>query len=186
QLRQREPGVVEALEGLGLQRPVLLAVVDLVVERKPGGLQRFEIAPDRPGRDARPLGEVVDGQPARRLEVAQDRPLPDDFGITRHETRVLSLVYFATVTVPVAVEALPEASVQRTVSVWSRPLPKPERSARSSTCCASTTCQSTLEFPSPRPLTGSLLATAIAHTGSPDRTDPGELTPTATHLWFGA
>ena len=84
QFREREPGVVQAPERLGLERPVALAVVDLVEEREPGGLQRLEIAADRPRRDAGARREIVDRQPARRFEVAQDRPLPDDFGVARH------------------------------------------------------------------------------------------------------
>ena len=60
QLREREAGVVEPPERLLLERPVLLAVVDFVEQRKPGRLQRFEVAADRARRDAGALGEVVD------------------------------------------------------------------------------------------------------------------------------
>ena len=84
QLREGEPGIVEAAERLRLERPVALAVVEFVEQREPGGLQRLEIAADRPRRDAGARGEVVDGEPARRFEVAQDRPLADDFGVARH------------------------------------------------------------------------------------------------------
>src|SRR5262249_9142678 len=78
QLCEREAGVVEMLERPGLELPVLLAVMDFVEEREAHRLQRLEIAPDRAGRDLRPLREVVDRQAPRGLELAQDRPLPDD------------------------------------------------------------------------------------------------------------
>ena len=81
-LREREPGVVEAAEGALLERPVLLAVVNFVEEREAGRLEGLEVASDRARRDAGPLGEVVNRRPARRLEVPEDRPLPDDFGVT--------------------------------------------------------------------------------------------------------
>ena len=84
QLRQREAGLVEPAERPLLEHPVALAVVQVVVEREPGGLQRLEIAADGPGRHAGPLRQVVDRQPPRRLEVAQDRPLADDFGVAGH------------------------------------------------------------------------------------------------------
>jgi hypothetical protein len=81
-LGQREPGVVEATERALLQRPVLLAVMRFVEQRKPGRLQRLEVAPDGAGRDAGALGQIVDGDPARRFQVAENRPLPDDLGVT--------------------------------------------------------------------------------------------------------
>src|SRR6185503_7355504 len=85
QLRDREPGFVETTEGALLQRPVLLAVVHFVEERKAGRLQRLEIAPDGSRGDAGPSGEVVDRDPSRRLEIAEDRPLADDFSVPRHD-----------------------------------------------------------------------------------------------------
>ena len=54
QLREREAGVVEPPERLGFERPVALAVDQLVEQREPGRLQRFEVAADRPRRDAGP------------------------------------------------------------------------------------------------------------------------------------
>jgi hypothetical protein len=66
------------------ERPVLLALVRLVEQRKAGSLERLEIAADRPRRDTGAGGEIVDGQPPRRFEVAQDRPLTNDFGVARH------------------------------------------------------------------------------------------------------
>ena len=52
QLGEVEAGLVEAPERALLERPVALAVVDLVEERKSGFLERFEVAADRPRRDA--------------------------------------------------------------------------------------------------------------------------------------
>ena len=65
QLREREAGLVEATERTLLEHPVALAVVKIVVQRKAGCLQRFEVAADRPRRDAGPLRQVVDRQPTR-------------------------------------------------------------------------------------------------------------------------
>ena len=76
-------GVVEAAERALLERPVALAVVEFVEEREAGVLQRLEIAPDRPRRDAGPRARSSIVSAARRLEVAQDRPLADDFSVAR-------------------------------------------------------------------------------------------------------
>src|SRR5262249_38021086 len=47
QLRERETGGVQPPERLGFESPVALAVDHFVEQRKPGRLQRFEIAADR-------------------------------------------------------------------------------------------------------------------------------------------
>ena len=60
QLRQREASVVQPAKGLLLERPVLLAVMQLVEQRESRLLQRIEVAPDRPRGDTGLPGEVVD------------------------------------------------------------------------------------------------------------------------------
>ena len=53
QLGEIEARVVETAEGALLELPVALALVHFVEERKARLLERLEIAPDGPGRDAR-------------------------------------------------------------------------------------------------------------------------------------
>ena len=84
QLGQREACLVEPLESAMFERPVFFSVVGFVEQRKACRLQRLEVATDRSRRDAGARRQVVDREPARRFEVAQDRPLPDDFGVPRH------------------------------------------------------------------------------------------------------
>ena len=67
QLRQRESGVVQTPERALLERPVLLAVVDFIEEREPGSLQRFQIAPDGPRRDAGTLGRARRSSPGATI-----------------------------------------------------------------------------------------------------------------------
>jgi len=60
QLGQSEPGVVQPPERALLERPVLLAVVNFIEQRKACGLKRLEIAPNGPGRYTGSFGEIVD------------------------------------------------------------------------------------------------------------------------------
>ena len=62
----------------------------VVVDGKAGFLERLQIAPDRARRDAALRGEVVDRDAcaARAFDLAKDRPLPDDFRVSRH-TQIL-------------------------------------------------------------------------------------------------
>jgi hypothetical protein len=57
-------------------------------------------------------------------------------------------------------------AVQVTPMVYTRPEPRPERSARSWSVVGLVTIQSGAVFPSPRPLIGSLLLTESVHTGA--------------------
>ena len=72
QLGERKSRVVEPAECALLERPVTLAVVDLVEQRKSCGLKRLEVPADRTRRDAGAFGEIVDRDPPRRFEIAQD------------------------------------------------------------------------------------------------------------------
>ena len=78
----------EALEGLAAHLPPRAAVVmrSIVVERKSRFFERLEVAPNRAGRDIAERRQVVDGdaRAARPLDLAQDRPLADDFGVPGH------------------------------------------------------------------------------------------------------
>ena len=95
QLGERESRIVEPPERALLERPVTLAVVDLVEQRKSCGLKRLEIPADRARRDAGTFGEIVDRHPPRRFEIAQDRPLPDDFGVA-HRQNFTAVTYLVT------------------------------------------------------------------------------------------
>jgi hypothetical protein len=86
QLREREPGFIETAERAMLERPESFAVVHLVIQREPGGLERFEIPANRPRTHPRPRRKLVDRHPARCLEIAQDRPLANDFGVAGHRS----------------------------------------------------------------------------------------------------
>src|SRR6266849_4965933 len=59
----------------------------VVVQREPCLLERLQVAPDRPRRHAAERREFVERRPAatRTLNFAENGPLPDDFGISRHE-----------------------------------------------------------------------------------------------------
>ncbi len=83
QLGEIEAGVVEAAKRLLLEAPIALAVVHVVEEREARFLQRFEIAADRPRRDAGARRHVVDGEMTRGFEIAQQQPLADDFSVAR-------------------------------------------------------------------------------------------------------
>ena len=86
QLGEREAGVVEPPERLLLERPVALVVVDLVEQREAGHLQRLEVAADvRVETPVRSASSSIVSAP-RRLEIAQDRPLADDFSVSGHNT----------------------------------------------------------------------------------------------------
>lgn len=87
----------------------------------------------------------------------------------------------------VLVELFPEASVQPTVTVYTRPLPLPARSALRFSVRFPVICQSGAVSPSPVPLTGSLLLTAvILQTGAaPQLSDAEADTITGIILWFG-
>ncbi len=64
-------------------------------------------------------------------------------------------------TIAVPVELFPDASLHVTVSVYTLPLPVPERSARRFAVRSPVICQSGLVSPSPNPFTGSLLLTLV-------------------------
>ena len=85
------------------------------------------------------------------------------------------------------VELFPEASEQLTPTVYTRPLPFPERSALRFTVRFPVIAQSGAVSPSPNPLTGSLLLTeVILQTGAPlQASDAETVTATGTILWFG-
>ena len=80
----------QPLERLAIQRPPRLAVVSraVVVDRKTGLLERLQIAPYGAGRDLAPGGEIVNRHTGvtGALDLAQDRPLADDFGVPRHRS----------------------------------------------------------------------------------------------------
>src|SRR5205085_8619388 len=87
ELGDGEPGG-EALERLPVHAPARLAVVAraVVVEGEPGFLERLEIAANRARGDAAQRRQLVDGHAAaaRVLDLAEDRPLLDDFRVPRH------------------------------------------------------------------------------------------------------
>ena len=87
QLRDRQAGG-QPLERLAVDPPARPAiVVRLVVEeREAGFLERLQIAADRARRDVAQRRELVDrdARAARALDLAQDRPLTDDFGVAGH------------------------------------------------------------------------------------------------------
>ena len=58
----------------------------IVEERKAGLLERLQITPDRARRHGAQRRELVNGDAAgaRVLDLAQDRPLPDDFRVPGH------------------------------------------------------------------------------------------------------
>src|SRR5262249_23739804 len=89
QLRHRETGR-QALEGLAVHAPPRFPVVvgPIVVERKAGFLERLQIAPDRARRHVAQLCQLVDrhASRARVLDLAQNRPLTNHLGISRHLT----------------------------------------------------------------------------------------------------
>ena len=78
----------QPLERLAVDAPARPAVVvrSVVEEREARLLERLQIAPDRAGRDVAERRELVDGDAgaARAFDLAQDRPLPDDFRVARH------------------------------------------------------------------------------------------------------
>src|SRR5207248_11486623 len=82
-----EPGG-EALERLAVHAPARLAVVarTVVVERETRLLERLEVAADRARRDSAQRRQLIDrhAAAARVLDLAEDRPLPDDFRVPRH------------------------------------------------------------------------------------------------------
>ncbi len=86
QFGKRESCGIEAPERVLLERPVLLPVVRFVEQRKPCRLQRLQIPPDRARRHAGLSRHVVDGEPARGLQLPQDRPLPDHLRVAWHGT----------------------------------------------------------------------------------------------------
>ena len=85
QLREREAGVVEPPE-----RP-LLEQSSSACRRAPRRraetrrLQRLEIAADGARRDAGLSRPGRRSSAGATIEIAQDRPLPDDFGVARHD-----------------------------------------------------------------------------------------------------
>jgi hypothetical protein len=84
--RQAQSGALEAPERLPAEPPHRGAVDLLVVERKPRAAERLDVAPDRARVDLALRGERADRNPhLRRVDCAQDLPLPDDFRIARHE-----------------------------------------------------------------------------------------------------
>ena len=87
QLRHRQAGR-QPLERLTVDPPPRLAVVVRLVveEREARLLERLQIAPDRPGGDDAERRQIVDGdaRAARALDLAQNRPLPDDLGVAGH------------------------------------------------------------------------------------------------------
>ncbi len=72
--------------GLGRQRPVLAAVLVLLVpEGEADGTQVVEVATDRLDRGSRLVDEIPDGRPVpTRRENPQDGPLPDELPSVRH------------------------------------------------------------------------------------------------------
>ena len=83
QLRQRERRVVEPLERAGVEPPAFRHLVRHVVDRETGFLEGVEVAANGPRRHPGRLGEPADGDAARGLELTQDGPLADDFGVAR-------------------------------------------------------------------------------------------------------
>src|SRR6185436_12228997 len=71
-----------------VQHPPRLPVVArlVVVDGEARLFERLQVAPDRPRGDAALVRKVVDGGAggARLLDLAQDRPLADHFGVSRH------------------------------------------------------------------------------------------------------
>ena len=88
QLRHGEAGR-ESLERLTVHAPARFSVVVglVVVEREARFLERLQVAPDRPRGDIAERGQLVDRDAgtARALDLTQDRPLPNHFGIAGHE-----------------------------------------------------------------------------------------------------
>ncbi len=64
----------------------------IVIKRKAGFLECLQVAADGARRHPTEFGERVDGDAtgAGALDLAEDGPLADDFGITRHSRIVLS------------------------------------------------------------------------------------------------
>ena len=87
ELRQRQAGA-QALERLAVDDPPRAPVVarPVVVEGEARLFERLQIAADRPGRDAAQGSQIVDADAgrARALDLAQDRPLADDFRVPGH------------------------------------------------------------------------------------------------------
>ena len=85
----------EALEGLSVQTPAGPAVIVgvVVVDREADFLEGLQIAPDRSCRHPALRREPVDGdpRPARLLDFAEDGPLSNDFGVSRHGDRILEI-----------------------------------------------------------------------------------------------
>jgi hypothetical protein len=73
-------------EWLGLQAPALrLVLFALVVDRKPGFLERLQVAPNRSRGDLHEARQLVNRHAdTARFDFAQDLPLADDFGVA-HE-----------------------------------------------------------------------------------------------------
>ena len=84
QLGQRERGLVQAPKRSRLELPDLRALARLVVEREPRILQRVEVSPDRAGGHAGRRRQVPDRGATGGLNLAQDAPLSDHLGVTRH------------------------------------------------------------------------------------------------------
>src|SRR5262249_21659872 len=100
-----------------------------------------------------------------RGESAQGQHAEDGPSIRRFHGSVSSLGHrlvgdqWGTLTVVARWALLPFASRHSAVSVYTRPLPVPARSARRSTVSGPVICQSTSVWPSPVPSTDSLLLT---------------------------
>ena len=87
QFRKRK-ACAQAFERLAVQHPPRLPVVArlVVVDGESGFFERLKIAADGARGDVALRGEVVDRDAggACLLDLAKDRPLPDDFGVSRH------------------------------------------------------------------------------------------------------
>src|SRR5206468_2024056 len=86
-------------KGLSVDDPARPPVVvrPIVEQRKPRFLERLQIAADGPRRHAALRGKLVDRDPAaaRTLDLAEDRPLTDHLGISRHDEILPPHVIFA-------------------------------------------------------------------------------------------
>jgi hypothetical protein len=92
ELRQGQAGC-ETFERLTVDAPAGAPVIlrSIVEKRKASFLERLEVTPDRPRRDAAERRQIVDGHAARPglFDLPQDRPLTDHFGVAWHEPIVL-------------------------------------------------------------------------------------------------
>jgi len=71
-------------QNLGVEPPELRAVDDLVVDGKACGLQRLQVSPDGSGRHLEIGGQDGDRARAPGGELLEDRPLPNELGVSAH------------------------------------------------------------------------------------------------------